>query len=331
MPGRGHWQRRRVDFCNGGLSPPGDRLAKIPRRSQTVAVGTRPATEMVCPVKLSSAGYCCIKSKIKRQTSDVPVALTIAGSDSSAGAGAQADLKTFTALGVYGLTAITCIVAETPGKVSRIQPADPEIVREQIELLLKSFPVAAIKTGLLCNAEIVAQVARSLRKAKGYRLVVDPVMIATSGDVLLEPEAIQLYQRDLFPLATLITPNLDEATRLLGHPIRDLAAMHRAARTLATKYGTAVLLKGGHLRGPRAIDVLSSGAYTKEYSAAFLPGVKTHGTGCTYSAAIAAELAKGAELPCAIAVAKKIVSSAIRSHFVWKSGRGKIFALNPRV
>jgi len=269
---------------------------------------------MVCPVKLSSAGYCCIKSKIKRQKSNVPVAL-----------------KTFTALGVYGLTAITCIVAETPGKVSRIQPADPEIVREQIELLLKNFPIAAIKTGLLCNAEIVAQVVRSLGKVKRRRLVVDPVMIATSGRVLLQPEAIQIYQRDLFPLATLITPNLDEATGLLGHPIQDLAAMHRAARTLATKYGTAVLLKGGHLRGRRAIDVFSSGGRTREYSAAFLPGVKTHGTGCTYSAAIAAELAKGAELPRAIAVAKKIVSSAIRSHFVWKSGRGKIFALNPRV
>src|SRR5438132_623301 len=125
---------------------------------------------MVCPVKLSSAGYCCIKSKIKRQKSNVPIALTIAGSDSSAGAGAQADLKTFTALGVYGLTAITCIVAETPGKVSRIQPADPEIVREQIELLLKNFPIAAIKTGLLCNAEIVAQVVRSLGKVKRNRL-----------------------------------------------------------------------------------------------------------------------------------------------------------------
>lgn len=203
-------------------------------------------------------------------------------------------------------------------------------MREQIEILLKNFPIAAIKTGLLCNAEIVAQVARSLRKVKRRRLVVDPVMVATSGRVLLEPEAIQIYQRDLFPLATLITPNLDEATRLLGHPIRDLAAMHRAARTLATKYGTAVLLKGGHLRGRRAIDVFSSGDRTTEYSAAFLPGVKTHGTGCTYSAAIAAELAKGAELPRAIAVAKKIVSSAIRSHFVWKSGREKIFALNPR-
>ena len=202
-------------------------------------------------------------------------------------------------------------------------------MREQIELLLKSFPVAAIKTGLLCNAEIVAQVVRSLRKAKGCRVLVDPVMIATSGHVLLESEAIQIYQRDLFPLATLITPNLDEASRLLGDPIRDLAEMHRAARTLATKYGTAVLLKGGHLRGRRAIDVLSSGAHTKEYSAAFLPGVKTHGTGCTYSAAITAELAKGVGLPRAIATAKEIVSSAIRSHFVWKSGRGKIFALNP--
>src|SRR5438270_6639948 len=271
--GRGHWQRRRVGFCNGGLSPPGDRLAKIHRRSQTVAVGTCPATEMVCPVKLSSAGYCRIKSKIKRQTSNVPVALTIAGSDSSAGAGAQADLKTFTALGVYGLTAITCIVAETPGKVSRIQPADPEIVREQIELLLKNFPVAAIKTGLLCNGEIVAQVARSLRKAKKRRLVIDPVIIATSGDVLLEPEAIRIYERKLFPLATLITPNLDEAARLLGDPIRDLAMMHCAARTLAKKYGTAVLLKGGHLRGRRAIDILSSGNCTQEFSARFLAGV----------------------------------------------------------
>ena len=230
---------------------------------------------------------------------------------------------------MYGVTALTCIVAETPGKVSRIQAADPEIVREQIELLLKNFPVAGMKTGLLCNAEIVSQVVRSLRKVKERRLVVDPVMIATSGDVLLAPEAIEIYERKLFPLATLITPNLDEAGRLLGAPIRDLAAMHRAARTLAKKYGTTVLLKGGHLPGRRAIDVLSSGDSTKEYSAAFLPGVKTHGTGCTYSAAITAELAKGVELARAIATAKRFVSSAIRSHFVWKFGNRKIFALNP--
>ena len=269
------------------------------------------------------------KNPRRSRTAATTVALTIAGSDSSAGAGAQADLKTFTALGVYGVTAITCIVAETPGKVARIQAADPEIVREQIELLLKSFPVAAIKTGLLCNEKIVAQVVRSLRKVKGCRLVVDPVMVATTGDVLLAPEAIQIYERELLPLATLITPNLDEAGRLLGGSIRDLAAMHWGARALAKKYRTAVLLKGGHLRGRRAIDVLSFGDCTKEYSAAFLPGLKTHGTGCTYSAAITAELAKGVELPRAIATAKRFVSSAIRSHFAWKSGRGKIFALNP--
>jgi hydroxymethylpyrimidine/phosphomethylpyrimidine kinase len=256
------------------------------------------------------------------------VALTVAGSDSSAGAGAQADLKTFTALGVYGLTAITCIVAETPGRVSHIQPADPEIVSEQINLLLTDFPVSAVKTGLLCNTEIIRQVVRRLRKVKHRMLVVDPVMIATTGDVLLAPEAIEIYERELFRLATLITPNLDEAARLTGDRIPDLVAMHRAAKTMAKKYGVAVLLKGGHLRGERAVDVLCSGNRIREFSAPFVPHVKTHGTGCTYSAAITAELAKGVELSHAIAIAKKFVSRAIRSHFVWESGRQKVFALN---
>ena len=264
----------------------------------------------------------------RSQSGATPVALTIAGSDSSAGAGAQADLKTFTALGVYGLTAITCIVAETPGKVSRIQPADARIVREQIRLLLKNFPVAAIKTGLLCNAPIVAEVVHSLRKVKPLQLIVDPVMIATSGDTLLEATAIQLYQHELFPIATLITPNLDEAARLLGDSVRNVEGMHRAARALGEKYGTAILLKGGHLPGRRAVDVLYCGDRTKEFSASFLREVKTHGTGCTYSAAITAELAKGVALSRAIAKAKRFVTSAIRSHFVWKSGRDRIFALN---
>ncbi len=268
------------------------------------------------------------KKPRRSQSAATTVALTIAGSDSSAGAGAQADLKTFSALGVYGLTAITCIVAETPGKVSRIQPADPEMVHEQIEVLLKYFPVAAIKTGLLCNAAIVAEVVRSLRKVKRRQLVVDPVMIATSGDVLLAPKAIQIYERELFSLATLITPNLDEAARLVGEPIANLGDMHRAARTLGKKYGAAVLLKGGHLRGRRAVDVLYSGNGTREFSAPFVPRVKTHGTGCTYSAAITAELATGAELSRAIATAKRFVTTAIRSHFVWKSGPDRIFALN---
>jgi len=269
-----------------------------------------------------------MSNKKARRSQSAAVALTIAGSDSSAGAGAQADLKTFSALGVYGVTAMTCIVAETPGKVSRIQPADPEIVHEQIELLLKHFPVAAIKTGLLCNAAIVAEVVRSLRKVKRRHLVVDPVMIATSGDVLLAPKAVQLYERELFPLATLITPNLDEAARLVGEPIGNLGEMHRAATTLGKKYGAAVLLKGGHLRGRQAIDVLYFGNGTREFSAPFVARLKTHGTGCTYSAAITAELAKGAELGRAIATAKRFVTAAIRSHFVWKSGRDRIFALN---
>lgn len=268
------------------------------------------------------------KKARRSQSAATAVALTIAGSDSSAGAGAQADLKTFGALGVYGVTAVTCIVAETPGKVSRIQPADPQIVHEQIELLLKYFPVAAIKTGLLCNAAIVAAVVRSLRNVKRRQFVVDPVMVATSGDVLLEPKAIEIYERDLFPLATLITPNLDEAARLLGDSVRDLNAMHRAAKIMGKKYGAAVLLKGGHLRGRRAIDVLYFGNRTTEFSAPFVPRVKTHGTGCAYSAAITAELAKGAELGRAIARAKRFVTSAIRTHFVWKTGREKIFALN---
>src|SRR4030095_11843210 len=170
------------------------------------------------------------KNPRRSQTAATPVALTIAGSDSCGGAGAQRGLKTFTALGVYGLTAMTCIVAETPGKVSRIQPADPEIVHEQIELLLKYFPVAAIKTGLLCNAAIVAEVARNLRKVKRRQLVVDPVMSATSGDVLLGPKALQIYERELFPLATLITPNLDEAARLAGPPVWKLGEIDRGPR-----------------------------------------------------------------------------------------------------
>ena len=268
------------------------------------------------------------KKARRSQSAATAVALTIAGSDSSAGAGAQADLKTFSALGVYGVTALTCIVAETPGKVSRIQPANPEIVHEQIELLLKHFPVTAIKTGLLCNAAIVAEVVRSLRKMKRRQLVVDPVMIATSGDVLLAPDAVELYERELFPLATLITPNLDEAARLVCAPIRNLGQMNRAATALGKKFGTAVLLKGGHLRGRRATDVLYFGNGTTEFSAPFVPRVKTHGTGCTYSAAITAELAKGAELDRAIATAKRFVTSAIRSYFVWKFGRARIFALN---
>src|SRR5687768_15951445 len=186
-----------------------------------------------------------------------PVALTIAGSDSSAGAGIQADLKTFSTLGVYGLTAITCVVAETPGRVSKIEPVSAELVREQIEVLLRGFPVAAIKTGMLFSREIVEGVARTvraLREKKGTApMVVDPVMVATSGDALLSDDAIEPYERELFPLAALITPNLDEAARLSGEVIGDLAAMRKTGEMLSKKYGVPVLMKGGHLAGDEAI------------------------------------------------------------------------------
>ena len=260
-------------------------------------------------------------------THNPPVALTIAGSDSSAGAGIQADLKTFSALGVYGLTAITCVVAETPGIVSKILPLSPEIVREQIEVLLASFPAAAIKTGLLVSSEIVAEVAQRLRahaKQTSVPLVIDPVMVATSGDALLRDEAIEIYERELFPLATLVTPNLGEAGRLLGKPVRDLTDMRTAGETLAKKYGTSVLLKGGHLTGDQAIDLLFLEGNVIEFSAPFSRGVATHGTGCTYSAAIAAGLARGLPLEEAVRRAKEFVSATIAQHFAW----GNVHALN---
>src|SRR5204862_3711759 len=190
--------------------------------------------------------------------SEPPVALTIAGSDSSAGAGIQADLKTCSALGVYGLTAVTCIVAEIPGKVSRIEAVSARIVREQIEVLAKNFKIAAIKTGLLCSADIISAVAKTIRgidklSVSRIPLVIDPVIVATTGDPLLEPIALKAYEKELFPLASLITPNLDEAEQLLGTKIKDRQSMDCAGKELERKLGTAILLKGGHLAGDYAV------------------------------------------------------------------------------
>jgi hydroxymethylpyrimidine/phosphomethylpyrimidine kinase len=254
----------------------------------------------------------------------IPVALTIAGSDSSAGAGIQADLKTFSALGVYGLTAVTCVVAETPGIVSKIEPVSAELVRDQIEVLLRSFPVAAIKTGLLFSGSIIAEIARVLREHRSTPLVIDPVMVATSGDALLQDDAIQTYERDLFPLAALLTPNLGEAARLLERSITDLAAMREAGKIMERKYGVPVLLKGGHLMGNDAIDLLFTSGDVIEFSAPFSRGIATHGTGCTYSAAITAGLANGLPLEEAVGRAKKFVTAAISQHYAWDA----VHALN---
>ena len=259
-----------------------------------------------------------------KSAATVPVVLTIAGSDSSAGAGVQADLKTFSALGVYGLTAVTCVVAEIPGKVSRIEPVSTKLVREQIAVLCRNFPIAAAKTGLLYTAEIVEAVARTIsdllaNSAKRFPLVIDPVITATSGDRLLEPGAIKLYESKLFPLATLITPNIHEAEKLLGQKIQDRQSMENAGRALARKYGVSILLKGGHLAGSNAVDLLFAGGKIAEFAAPFVRGVATHGTGCTYSAAITASLASGLSLEKAISRAKKFVTASLAQHFRWPS------------
>jgi len=272
-------------------------------------------------------------SKQRRRRSEraatIPVALTIAGSDCSAGAGIQADLKTFTALGVYGLTAITCVIAEVPRKVSRIEPVPDIMVLEQIDVLLENFRVGAIKTGLLCSAEIVSAVAQAIQNkekktARPIPFVVDPVMIATSGDNLLGPGAIESYKNKLFPLATLITPNLDEAAALLETTIKDRNQMENAVKALAKKYRTSILLKGGHLDRDKAIDLLFHNGALTEFSAAFVRVVKTHGTGCTYSAAITAALASGVSLEQAIKRAKKFVTKAITRCFHWTSKSGDV-------
>jgi len=259
----------------------------------------------------------------------LPVVLTIAGSDSSCGAGAQADLKTFGALGCHGLTAITCIVAETPGKVRSIQPVRPAIVRDQLEVLLAAYPVAAIKTGMLLSTPIIRVVAEVLQGLRGRKklppLVIDPVMVASSGDPLLRNGAVAAYQKLLFPMATLITPNLDELGILTGLSSDSLATMRAAGKRLTASTGAAVLLKGGHLRGKTATDILMMPDWQEQqYSAPFVRGVETHGTGCTYSAATAAGLAKGLPLPKAVAEAKQFITCAIRGARRW----GRVAALD---
>jgi len=259
---------------------------------------------------------------------NLPVVLTIAGSDNSAGAGAQADLKTISALGAYGVTAITCVVAEVPGKVSAVHPIPAAVVAEQIRLIFGAFPIGAIKTGMLWSPEIITTVVDTLAECIAAApvkpmLVVDPVMVATSGDPLLLPDAVALYCDLLFPIATLVTPNLDEVRTLTGHTITSIAEMRDAGRELAARHGTAFLIKGGHLRESVATDLLVMPDGTVHtYDAPFVPGVNTHGTGCTYSAAIATGLARGLDLPAAVGEAKKFVTAAITGYLRWeKDGR----------
>lgn len=247
------------------------------------------------------------------------IALTIAGSDCSGGAGIQADLKSFHRAGVHGLSAVTCVVSETPGIVETIHPVPPQIVASQVSLLLDQYPVNAVKTGMLFSTAHLRAILPSLLSC-GLPIIVDPVMIATSGDPLVEPDAIASYRDELCPISTLITPNLNEAAALLEtDPPKTFTDLRDLARELSRKFSTSVLVKGGHFTGlSEAIDVLASadGELT-EYRSPLIEGVNTHGTGCTLSAAITAALANGMSLKDAIQHGKNTITHAIAHSLRW--------------
>jgi len=261
---------------------------------------------------------------------ETPAAITIAGSDSSSGAGIQADLKTFSHFGVYALTVLTCVVAEVPGIVSSIQAVNLEMIRQQFSLNLVHFPVAVIKTGMLYSAEIIDLICDMLEAVEPRErpmLVVDPVMIATSGEPLIQPRAIEKYISRLFPLATIVTPNLDEASVLLNRRVTSLDEMRDGAIELYQKFRIPFLLKGGHLQMAEATDLLVDCEGVRVFSAAYQRKASTHGTGCAYSAAIAANLALNLSLREAVGIAKQYITAAIRQSFRWNRGGRTVFAL----
>ena len=241
------------------------------------------------------------------------IALTIAGSDSSGGAGIQADLKTFSAYAVYGASVLTALTAQNTHGVSAVEPITPAFVVAQMDAVLCDLHVGAIKTGMLANAAIVEAVARRLHGVSAP-LVVDPVMVATSGDQLLEPDAVAAVKRRLIPLARLITPNLPEAARLLDAPVAaseaDAVAQARALLELGSE---AVLLKGGHASGREAVDIFCDRSHVERLARPMIDTRNTHGTGCTLSAAIAALLAQGVELRDAVERGKTYVWRALQA------------------
>jgi len=242
----------------------------------------------------------------------MPIALTIAGSDSGGGAGIQADLKTFAAIGVHGTSAITCLTAQNPKAVIGIQPSKPKMVTRQLEAVFAELRPAAAKTGMLFSTPIIRAVADFLKRQDFHCLVVDPVMVATSGAVLLKPASIRTLIDRLFPLARLVTPNLQEAELLCDRKLSSVEHLREAARELHQRFGVAALVKGGHLRGLKeAVDIFHDGKQELLLSAPFVRGVNTHGTGCTYSAAITAYLAKGFALAAAVQEAKEFITQAI--------------------
>ena len=253
------------------------------------------------------------------------IALTIAGSDSGGGAGIQADLKTFQRFGVFGTSAINAVTAQNTRGVTRWEPVSVQMVRAQIDAIADDLMPAAVKTGMLGNAAIASLVAASVRDHSFPNYVLDPVMVATSGDILLERDAIAVIRNELIPQAALVTPNLHEAAILTGETIDDEDAMARAAETLVSEMGArAVLIKGGHLQaGDRVVDILYDGD-VRAFRGKRIDTSNTHGTGCTLSAAITAQLAKGESMHAAVRRAIDYVHNAIATAPGLGSGHGPL-------
>lgn len=254
----------------------------------------------------------------------IPCALTIAGSDSGGGAGIQADLKTFAALGVHGLSAITAITAQNTRGVRAIHPVPLKHLRAQLDALFEDFPIGAVKTGMLGDAKTTRCVAHELGKRKPAWLVVDPVMIATSGARLLDRDAIRVLRDELIPLADVLTPNLPEAEALLGTHITNARDAKRAASALLELGAGAVLLKGGHARGREVIDLYADARGMLEFRHPRLD-IQAHGTGCTLSAALAACLARGSTPRSAVRSAIAFVQRAL--HHGYRPGGGALHVL----
>ncbi len=250
-------------------------------------------------------------------------ALTIAGSDSGAGAGIQADLKTFAALGVYGTSVITAITAQNTKGVTQILELAPELVAAQIDALIEDIGTHALKTGMLANSAIIKVVVEKIREYGLQNLVVDPVMVAKGGDLLLRQEAIETLRSRLIPLATIVTPNLPEAEQLTGISGSRLQDIKEAARRIINMGAKSVVIKGGHRKGP-ATDIFYDGKEFRQLTTPRLRTANTHGTGCTFSAAIAAGLAKGAKLESAVVQAKRYITQAIRRGFAIGSGHSPV-------
>ena len=253
----------------------------------------------------------------------VPRAMTIAGSDSGGGAGIQADLKTFAALGVYGTSVLTAITAQNTVGVTGVHPVPVEMVIAQIEAVVSDIGVDAVKTGMLLSGEIIEAVAREMAHFRVDRLVVDPVMVAKSGDRLLREDAVEALHHSLLPLATVVTPNVPEAETLAGMRIESTEDARRAAEKILATGAKAVVVKGGHLPG-NPVDLFYDGVEYREFEAPRIETRNTHGTGCTFASAIAAGLASGADVVEAVGAAKEYVTGALRSSFNVGQGHGPL-------